>query len=138
VMIIADAWSLQLPGYRNLVRSYDRVTSLNCALLVPVNEAEPETIANRDRLRQTLREVFQYKTRINQGIYFQDALPSAGDFKTGLLTTMAQIRSDIINSLSAPNSGRPAVQNETLRQEAMEQGISGLDQAPSVPVPTPE
>jgi FxsC-like protein len=135
VMIIVDAWSIQLDSYRRMIRAYDGVTLLNCALLVPLNETDPETASRRDQLRSAIKQVFQYKSRVSQGMYFQDAIPTVGDLKDGLVKTMTQIRADIINSLA--NSAAPAspVRCEELERDARDKGID-IYQQPAVAVPT--
>jgi len=136
VMIIVDAWSIQLPQYSELIGMYDRITLLNCALLVPVNEAEPETAQKRDQLRDAMKEVFKYKTKVSQGIYFQNAIASAKDLRDGLLTTMSQIRLDRMNEqMAASSTSKQTVQSEVLERGAREKGID-VKQPAAVAVPT--
>jgi len=136
VIILLDAWSVQLEHYKEMIRSYDAVTSLNCALLVPWNNRDPETAQKGDTLRGALQSTFSYKMRVDQGIYFQAAIPSSKDLRTGLLNTMGQIRSDIINAVMTSAQPNNAVHSEPLARDAERRGVPSLAQPPTVQVPT--
>jgi FxsC-like protein len=63
VVIIMDTWALQLEKYRAMMHRWGELFFYNCALLVPWNSADDETLRERRRLVDKLADTFPHRVR---------------------------------------------------------------------------
>lgn len=66
VVIIMDTWSLQLEKYRDMMQKWGEYYFYNCALLVPWNGSDDETLGARQRLVDRLAETFPYRVQVSR------------------------------------------------------------------------
>jgi FxsC-like protein len=62
VAMLVDAWSLQLPKYREKMRAYDAVQRVNCAVLIPEGDPPPADAVVKEQLDQAISRAFPNKT----------------------------------------------------------------------------
>jgi FxsC-like protein len=127
VIILVDAWTVQIQTYRELMRQYDKINFDNCAVLVAWNAPDNETEAYRKTLEQTIEKTFQFKGHKKKNLYYRDSIQSAKALRGALAKTLSRLRVKLIESQD-PESGIVA---PDLVQNAADKGYS-LDKAPGV------
>lgn len=98
VVVIVDAWTIQLPGYCDLMREYDARSFLNCAALIPWNTEDDETELNRDHLELALQATFSYKTIAKDPKSFREMITSPDQFDSELRDVLIEIRRRILET----------------------------------------
>jgi FxsC-like protein len=73
VILLADAWTLCLERYRDIIRRYDGIDSWNSAVTVAWNTRDEETRKQQTRLAAGVRVAFIAKSRRDKGKYFVDS-----------------------------------------------------------------
>ncbi|MFP3646558.1 FxsC protein [Paraburkholderia sp. SIMBA_054] len=120
VVIFADPWSAQLEPYRELLKEYDEVNLLNCAVLVPWNRDDPETLDNEKTLLSNLEKACNQKMLLRYpGHHWK--IGSSDEFRA----RASMILDEITHSLLA-NTERADIrraESPALAAAAKEQGI---------------
>lgn len=115
VMIVVDPWTIQLEPYRSHMLEFDQRAFVNCALLVPWNESDPETAAAQDRLATAVRRTFSryfvlsstQLREIRSADELQHTLIAAiGDVRRRILQR-AEVFRDVDTSVSLPMISGP-------------------------------
>lgn len=119
VIIIIDPWTLRLSNYQNIVKPYDKRNFINCAVLIPWNEHDPETLQARKDLEKDLKNIFIFKTEYKLPVYYRDSILSIKDLKSKLSKTLAEIRLKLIQA----GEPRRKAESERFVKEAAEKGI---------------
>src|SRR5262249_18377229 len=112
-----DPWSLCLQDYCNWMKTYDRHNFRNCAVMVPWNDADPDTPAVRAELQKKLDEAFEFRMNSKSKVYFRYPIRNVKDFRTKLKITLAQLRGSVTASATAqkPVDGRAMVESASQR-----------------------
>jgi len=95
VLVLLDAWTLKVEPYQSWMRPYDRVSLPNCALLVPWNDGDAETVAQRTILQDHLQVTLPAKFLSRPSLFFRDA-SSAEELRQTLRDTLTQIQMKIL------------------------------------------
>jgi len=98
VAILVDTWSLELDHYHRFMRAFDDRGFWNCAVLVPWNTKDSETVTNRARLEDRLRFTFQNRATLKDPGYFTDTISTADELKTSLANALSAARARIISN----------------------------------------
>lgn len=96
VAIIVDTWTLRLEQYHEFMREYDRHNFLNCVVLIPWNEADPETMGARTMLQQAMQAAFMRRVQVRDTHTFIDTIGTAPDLRNGLARALAVARARVI------------------------------------------
>jgi FxsC-like protein len=96
VAIIVDTWTLRLEQYHEFMREYDRHNFLNCVVLIPWNEADPETMGARTMLQQVMHAAFVRRVQVRDPHTFIDTISTAPDLRRGLAKALAVARARVI------------------------------------------
>jgi len=96
VAIIVDTWTLRLEQYHEFMREYDRHNFLNCVVLIPWNEADPETMGARNMLQQAMHAAFVRRVQVRDPHTFIDTIGTAPDLRRGLAKALAVARARVI------------------------------------------
>ena len=94
VVLIVDPWALLIPAYQSLMAQFDRVTSLNTAVLV-VWSVDPETEKRQEQLRAYVRVTFPYR-QVSRDAYFRNGIRSVDEFRSELLQSLVAMRVNLI------------------------------------------
>ncbi len=126
IVMIADAWSAQLPAYRDLLAEYDDLNLTNCAVLVPWNENDAETAAQRDHLRKALRKACPQKTALPPPNHLWESITSAPDLRSRTVAVLDDVRMRLMQLLlaQAGEGDVRRVDDAGLRDAATQEGIS--------------
>lgn len=127
---MADAWSVRLIRYASAMRKYDEETLANCAVLVPWNDADPETTAQQEALKQALQTAFPRKFFLRPPGHQWDPIRSAKDLRDNLEKVLNEVRMTILQVADAQRKAT----SEELANEARQQGIA-LNTSPSLTGP---
>lgn len=119
VVLVVDAWTLRLAKYQDDVRPYDKVNFRNCAVLIPWNVNDPETVDARATLEAALKEALPFKTELKHPVYYRDSIRSAKELKSKLSKTLSEIRMRMIEA-AVPTK---RAESQRISQEAAEKGI---------------
>jgi FxsC-like protein len=129
VIFVADAWSVRLGRYADTMRRYDEETLANCAVLVPWNDADPETTTQQEALKQALQTAFPRKFILRPPSHRWDSIRSLKDLREQLEKVVNEVRMTVSQMADA----RKAVSDE-LTKQAWQQGIS-LNTSPNLTGP---
>lgn len=130
-VLIADAWSACLSKFRNVLSEYDDLNLANCAVLVPWNENDTETITNREKLRQHLRNACPQKFTSPPPNHLWDSVFSPADLRAKTTAALENVRMRVLELLMSGRGGRQEVRKAEDRSLA-EAAPVALDTAPQV------
>jgi FxsC-like protein len=95
VVIMVDTWTLQLKQYEKFISGYDDQFFLNCAVLVPWNSSDAETMQSRAKLEEVLRRIFP-KKQVFDPDFFLSAISSPDDLTQKLKVALNAAKMRII------------------------------------------
>jgi FxsC-like protein len=121
VVIFADPWTAQLPTYRAALKTYDDLTLTNCALLVPWNDDDSETVQARERLEENLRQTCEAKHHLRFPSHYW-RIGTSDEFEKHAFGVLGEITTRLIEQGGAKDLRR-AVSTE-LVDAAVAQGIA--------------
>ena len=101
IVIVTDIWSLHLDRYKALVSIFEEGKKDNCAVIFPWNLNDQETMRDRDRLRQTLADVFPVQFNKAEPSLLFEGIADLDTFKTELSKLLTKYVADIDRSLKA-------------------------------------
>jgi len=119
VVLVADPWSVSIEYLSGLMQQYDRSTLMNCGVLVAWNDADPETRANENTLRESVRRCFPQKTVLHQQAHQWDGIRSAAALKQKMEETLTFLRLLLIETREPQRK----VESAELLAHAREHGI---------------
>lgn len=119
VVILLDAWTLRIGSYKGMMQPFDRENFLNCALLIPWNDKDQETLGQRAELEKAVKSTFRFKAELKSSTYYKDSIRSAKELRSKLLKTMTEIRMKMIE-LGEPER---TIEAEQIVEEARAKGI---------------
>jgi FxsC-like protein len=120
VVIFADPWTLHLETYRQLMKDYDDLNLLNCALLMPWNHLDHETARSAGNLRANVRATCGQKMKQNYPSHYWE-IESNEELITRALSVLDEITIRIVDS--ADNDGLRRAESAELSASALQQGI---------------
>ena len=92
VILLVDPWTIRIPRFANLIRQYDNQTLINCSLLVPWNDEDPETVNDLNLLNQTLANAFPRKLVLKPPAHEWDSIRSSGSLRMKIGETLEKVR----------------------------------------------
>jgi FxsC-like protein len=95
VVVIADAWTLGLDGYRQLMKELDELALPNCVVLVPWNLTDPETAAKKPQLENAVKLAFENRA-LDDPTLFLDGISSCADLQSEVSKAFARVRDRLI------------------------------------------
>lgn len=133
VILLVDPWTIRIPRFANLIRQYDNQTLINCSLLVPWNDEDPETVNDLNLLNQTLANAFPRKLVLKPPAHEWDSIRSSGSLRMKIGETLEKVRMLI---LQLGTVGRKA-DNSLISERAQLSGLTVSDK-PSLVTPVRE
>ncbi len=113
VMIVADAWSMKLERFAEVMRLYDSRHFLNCAVMILWNRNDPETAAEEHALGERFVATFPNKTHAAPDpIAFRQRVDSREAFENALRQSLVEIQGRIMKKqkvLSRPKGMKSSV-----------------------------
>ncbi|HXI23274.1 MAG TPA: FxsC protein [Pyrinomonadaceae bacterium] len=97
VIMLVDSWTLCLPEYRDLIQKYDSYSFWNCAVLIPWNDKDDNTVKKRNTLESAIRKAFVTKARSKDPNLFIDTITSYDDLISVLSVTLQRVKLQIID-----------------------------------------
>jgi FxsC-like protein len=124
-ILMTDAWSLFLARYGEIMREYDDLNLLNCAVLMPWNEKDTETAAGRRKLEERLKEVCPQKASTPPPGHVWDGIRSIEDLRTRTATTLDELRMRLLQLMlnEAGEGDVRKVENSGVSTAAAAEGI---------------
>ena len=119
VVLVADAWSIRLPRYALPLQRYDEAMLANCAVLIPWNDSDPETIGQRNALEHAVRSVFPRKTELCPPWHLWDTIHSENDLREKLERVLTEVGMTVLHVIDPQRKA----ESTELRQTAEQQGI---------------
>jgi FxsC-like protein len=116
VVIVVDSWTTCVPEYRKLLEALDGWRYRHCTVVVPWNDADPETVKKRGKLHTDVRESLYFSSR-NLDVHYNDTVSSEEQLKAWLRTAITELRGrlagdtdvEIEMPLPPAGSGRPSI-----------------------------
>jgi FxsC-like protein len=124
-ILLTDVWSLCLPRYAGVMTEYDDLNLSNCAVLMPWNEKDNETVAGRDKLRRRLIATCPQKSSAPPPSHVWDGIRSMEDLRSRTAAMLDELRMRLLHlMLSAAGDGDVRkVENAALATTAAVDGI---------------
>lgn len=115
VVLIVDSWALKKPPFPDILSHFDTQNFMNCAVIIPWNEADAETREARDSLLRLLQETlpFRWNNYQENSPLFRRAITSQEQFMRDLSQVLSSIRS-LLRDTAIPASPAPASTLPTL------------------------
>lgn len=101
IIIVIDAWTLEIERYAEVMRQYDELAKVHCAAMVVWNAGDQELASNRTRLVDRLRSIFEYKWSIQDPTEFRHDIETLEDFRSHLRQSIARVHNKIFKNPSA-------------------------------------
>ncbi|MEA2564014.1 MAG: hypothetical protein QOH06_5518 [Acidobacteriota bacterium] len=95
VILLADAWTLRLRRYQEIVRRFDGLDSWNSAVTIAWNSGDQDTAREKPQLEQAIRASFIVKSRRDKGQYFFNA-SNADELEKSLSVLLQRLKVEII------------------------------------------
>ena len=102
--MFVDSWTAALPQYRATLQAFDRENYFNCSVIVPWNDAAPDTRNNDTRLMGALNAALQFRSRNQNDLYFRAPIKTEEELRNQLIDVLTRLRAEIINK-SIPDPG---------------------------------
>jgi|GEM_PF-3509208 len=107
VIMFIDSWTAGLPQYQAILQSFDQQNYLNCSVIVPWNENDPDNQQNNQQLLGALNATFQYRTRNQNDLYYRPLIKNEDELRKQLVDVLVRLRAEIINKSSPPQGNLP-------------------------------
>lgn len=104
VVMFIDSWTAALPRYQATLQAFDQQNYLNCSVIVPWNDTDPDTKANGQKLLGALNTAFRFRAQWQNDLYFRAPVKSEEDLRKQLVDVLTRLRAEIINK-SVPEPG---------------------------------
>ena len=104
VVMFVDSWTAALPQYRATLQAFDRENYFNCSVIVPWNDADPDTQNNDKKLMGALNAALQFRSRNQNDLYYRAPIKTEEDLRKQLVDVLTRLRAEIINK-SIPDPG---------------------------------
>jgi FxsC-like protein len=109
IVIVIDAWSLELDEYATVMKAYDALSKIHCAAMVVWNSHDSEPEANKAQLKAKLRRIFEYKTSPSQDPHsFRADIDTIDELRVYLRKAIVMIQQRIIGAPPSPDTPAPA------------------------------
>ncbi len=96
VAVIVDTWTLRVGApHVQVLRDYDGRKFSNCAVLVPWNPRDEESVLHQAALNQSLLGFLTRTKQDNDRRYFVDQITSSDQFRGDLTRTLAALRAQV-------------------------------------------
>jgi FxsC-like protein len=96
VIMVVDAWTLQVDSYFNYMRLYDGRTFVNCAVLVPWNMKDEDTAEKISTLQDRIRKAFARRIISKDPTCILDRISTAEDLESELKASLHKVRMRIM------------------------------------------
>jgi FxsC-like protein len=102
--MFVDGWTAGLPEYQSALKAFDQQNYVNCSVIVPWNDADPENQSNNQRLQEALKDALKFRFSGQNDLYCRSAINSEDDLRRQLVEVLTRLRAEVINK-STPDRG---------------------------------
>jgi FxsC-like protein len=96
VIILVDPWALQIGTYAAALQEYDERDFLHCAVIVPWNETDQETVKASGDLHELLKQKLTNKVLSNDPKKLRSQITSPEQLEAGVRELLVELRKRII------------------------------------------
>ena len=104
VVMFVDGWTAELPQYQAVLQAFDQQNYLNCSVIVPWNDEDPENQTNNQRLMNAVRGAFRFRSGGQNDLYYRAQIKSEDELRRQLVEILTRLRAEVINK-SSPAPG---------------------------------
>jgi hypothetical protein len=101
------------------MRVYDQAMLANCAVLIPWNDADPETAQQKQALKDAVESTFPRKTQLQHPHHHWESIRSELDLREKLERVLTEVRMAVLRIAQAQRK----VDNQELVKAAEQHGI---------------
>ena len=83
VVVLVDPWTVRLQRYQRLMRALDEMAATTCVVIIPINETDGETAAQRANLEAVIEATFINRTAAPDPGRVRALDPHAGGVRVG-------------------------------------------------------
>jgi FxsC-like protein len=130
VVLLTDAWTLDLEQYARHMREYDKINVVNSAVLILWNDADPETKAHYVNLEGAMRRAFPKKTILQPPSHLWTTVRSSTDVEAHLERTLTEVRMRILQSGEVQRRAESVALGEAARQQGIDPTVWASLQGP--------
>lgn len=126
IVLMTDAWTSRIPAFQGLLREYDDLNLSNCAMLVPWNESDAETVQCKVDLQKSLRAACPQKTLTPPPNHYWESITSCEELRNRTIAALEEVRMRLMQIIlnEAGEGDVRRAQSDELASLASEQGIS--------------
>ncbi len=96
VIILLDCWTARLPVYGNILSAFDSQNYINCAVLVPWNKADQETIKEETALKTALGQTLFFRRKNLESVYYREDIASEDDLRDRLRESLIRLKAEVL------------------------------------------
>jgi FxsC-like protein len=97
VVFIVDNWTIRLHHYHQTLKQYDELNFLNCAVILPCSQDDPETAAQWATLRDAIYLTFGNNVQRGDVKVFREAVSTPQSFEAELRAVLTETRRRIVD-----------------------------------------
>jgi FxsC-like protein len=97
VVLLVDSWTIRLLDYHEILKQYDRLNSLNCAVILPWNQNDPETTAQAATLQDAIYLTFPNNILRGDVKVFREMVGTPEAFAAELREVLTETRRRIVD-----------------------------------------
>jgi len=122
VVIVVDGWTVLCKDeYRALLEEFDQETKpkyINCTVLVPWNEQDPENAGKKDSIGQKVKDTLSFRSKLmSNPIFYRDSIRTVQELREVLGEVLIKIRAQMHGKVEDVNEvpktiPRPSISNE--------------------------
>jgi FxsC-like protein len=104
VILFVDGWTSALPQYRSALQAFDQQNYINCSVMVPWNDQDPETKNNHHKLLGALKTALLFRCHNQNDLYYRAPIKTEEELRAQLADVLTRLRAEVINK-SLPDPG---------------------------------
>lgn len=115
VVVFLDAWSAKLQKYGDALRKVDQQNYINCSVLIPSNEEDPETRQAKAQLNETVQNILYHRFKNAGDLFLRHEVQGLPELREHIADVLVRLRAEVItrtNPTAAalpPSGSRPSV-----------------------------
>ena len=98
VVVLVDPWTVRLQRYQRLMRALDEMAATTCVVIIPINETDGETAAQRANLEAVIEATFINRTAAPDPAAFAPWIRTPAEFESELAAKLTGAKMRVLRS----------------------------------------
>jgi FxsC-like protein len=115
VVVLLDAWTAKLKSYGDILRKLDQQNYINCSVLIPWNEGDPDTAKTGEHLKEAVRNTLYHRFKNAGDLFLRHEIRGVPELREQLADVLVRLRAEVINrthpeaAVLPPGGARPSI-----------------------------